>query len=496
MTDHMKKKFSLVRAAAIGSICGLFLGAVGCANDWHSASPKYLVPYQNGDFATAAAESLHCAHDSVPTDAVLFNLDAGALQRTIGNIGESTARFDDADALVGNYEQWPDVAIGEEFGAALTSARSINYRGKFSDLVMLNTYRALDHMELGQNNGARSMLIKAGFVQKDIAEKYADDLKKAQDETAKDAKSNSDQFDTDKSVQAGNAQTKDAYKDLLNLRPYGNYVNPFCDYVQGLYFMGAALDQSDKERAATAFKRAASMEPENPYIKQDIADADSVANGHKLPPVTYVIFETGMAPQMGQIQVPLPLFLANNQAPTVVLYFPTMTVIGDYVPSLGVSAGGANYQTALVSDMDSVILQEFKNALPTITTRMIIAASTKAAIDFGIRQGLKSQNGLVQVGYDVLSAGYQMAANQADLRAWLVLPKQFQVARFPTPADHQLVLTPGDYSGQVSVALTDGPVNVVYVKSVRRGVRMVVRQFVISPDDAKPKAAAPVAAAN
>ena len=492
----MKKKFSLVRAAASASLCGLFGAAIGCATDWHSASPKYLVPYENGDYAVAAEESLHCAHDGVATDAVLFNLDAGALQRTIGNIGESTARFDAADALVGNYENWPDVAIAEELGAALTSARSINYRGKFSDLVMLNTYRAIDHMELGQNGGARAMLIKASFVQKDIAEKYADDLKKAQDQTASEAKNSSEQFDAGKSVQAGNAQTQDAYKDLLNLRPYGDYVNPFCDYVQGMYFMGAALDQSDRERAATAFKRAASMEPGNPYIRQDIADADNAANGQKLPPVTYVIFETGMAPEMGQIQVPLPLFLANNQAPTVVLYFPTMTLIGDYVPTLVVNAGGVNYQTALVSDMDSVILQEFKNALPTITTRMIIAAASKAAIDAGIRQGLKSQNGLIQVGYDLVSAGYQMAANQADLRSWRVLPKQFQVARFPTPAGHRLVLTPGDYSGQVSVSLGDGPINVVYVKSVRHGVRMVVRQFVISPEDGKPKVAVPLTAVN
>ena len=492
----MKKKNLLIRSAASAAICGLFLGTVGCATDWHSSSPKYLIPYQNGDFQTAAAESLHCAHDSVPTDAVLFNLDAGALQRTVGNIGESTARLDDADALVGNYEQWPETAIGEEFGAALTSARSVNYRGKFSDLVMLNTYRAIDHMELGQNNGARSMLIRAGFIQKDIAEKYADDLKKAQDDTAKDAKSNSDQFDTNKSVQASDAQTKDSYKDLLNLKPYGNYVNPFCDYIQGLYFLGAALDQSDKERASVAFKRAASMEPGNAYIQQDIAAADNVANGHKLTPTTYVIFETGMAPEMGQIQVPLPLFLANNQAPTVVLYFPTMKTIEDYVPSLSVTAGGAAYQTALVSDMDSVVLQQFKNELPTITTRMIIAAATKAAIDAGIRQATKSQSGFVQLGYDVVSAGYMAAANQADLRTWRVLPKQFQIARFETPADHHLVLTPGDYSGQVQLELNDGPINVVYVKSVRRGVKMVVRQFVISTEDAKPKAATPVAAAN
>jgi uncharacterized protein len=477
------------------AIAGLISGGLGCAADWHSASKTYLTAYEQGDFKSAAADALHCAHNSVPTDALLFDLDAGTTQRAAGDIGQSNAQLDDADALVGKYEEWADVSVSEEVAAALVNARTTAYRGKMSDLVMLNTYRAINFMEMGKNNGARSMLIRAAFVQKDIAQKYQADLDKEATEADADKKKNSDQFDTDKSVDAANKQMAANDQDLLNLKAYGRYVNPFCDYMQGIYFMGAALDQSDKETASTAFKRASSMEPDNAYIKQDIADAENVANGKKLPPLTYVIFETGTAPETDQIAITIPLFLVNRQAPDISLNFPYMRRHGDFVGSLGVDAGGTNYPTSTVVDMDSVILQEFKNTLPTVTTRMIISAATKAAIQAGAEQATKG-NAYASLGTNVGMLLYQVATNQADLRTWRTLPKQIQVARFPTPADHKLVLTPGDSSGRIAVDLEDGPINLVYAKSVRRGVPMVVRHFVIKSDEYRAPTAAPVAVAQ
>jgi uncharacterized protein len=491
MTNPRKNIFRSMSLAA--ALAGVMTGGLGCACDWHTNSKTYLTAYEQGNFKAAADDSLHCAHNSVPTDALLFDLDAGTLQRAAGDIGQSNAQLDDADALVGKYEQWADVSVSEEVAAALVNARTTAYRGKMSDLVMLNTYRAVNFMELGKNNGARSMLIRAAFVQSDIAQKYQADLDKEQTQADEDKKKNSDQFDTDKSVAEANKQMAANDQDLLNLKAYASYINPFCDYMQGIYFLGAALDQSDKERASTSFKRAASMEPTNPYIAQDIADAESVANGKKLPPLTYVIFETGTAPETDQIAITIPLFLVNKRAPDVSLNFPYMRRHGDFNGSLAVDAGGKTYPTAVVSDMDSVILQEFKNTLPTVTTRMIISAATKAAIQEGTEQATKG-NGYAALGTNVGMLLYQVATNQADLRTWRTLPKQIQVARFATPVDHKLVLTPGDSSGRIEVDLQDGPINVVYAKSVRRGIPMVVRHFVIKSDEYR--APTPVAIAQ
>ena len=117
------------------------------------------------------------------TDKLLFNLDAGAIQRTAGQLPQSNQSFDNADKLVGDYQQWPTVRLSEEFAAAVTTARNVNYRGSLADLVMLNCYRALNDMELGNLDSARARLIRAQFVQQNIAEQFSKQLHDAQKQT-------------------------------------------------------------------------------------------------------------------------------------------------------------------------------------------------------------------------------------------------------------------------------------------------------------------------
>jgi hypothetical protein len=92
------------------------------------------------------------------------------------------------------------------------------------------------------------------------------------------------------------------------------------------------------------------------------------------------------------------------------------------------------------------------------------------------------------------TAAFQIAVNIADTRTWTTLPKEFQICRFPTPADGRIELsTPNGMS--LSVALdgtkigltstagvqaslnTGGPINVVYVKSITSGTPLLVSQF-------------------
>ena len=88
------------------------------------------------------------------------------------------------------------------------------------------------------------------------------------------------------------------YADLnvQDFSGYTDYVNPFTEYIRGLYLMTAGADESDFEQGAAVLRRVAGMLKNNPYIAQDAVLADQIASGHKAdPPMTYVIFEAGMA---------------------------------------------------------------------------------------------------------------------------------------------------------------------------------------------------------
>jgi hypothetical protein len=465
---------------ALGAGC---LGAVGCTPNWHDSGKTFLAPYENGNLAKASTEAARCAKDGVPTDKVLFLLEDGAIQRAAGKLKESNAAFAKADELVGDYNQWPTVRVSEEAAAALTTVRNVNYRGYLTDLVMMNTYRALNDMELGDLAGARTALIRASFVQNDIAEKYANALAKSQEKL--DAKKRDKNYDAQKSLEARNKDGLTAQEcveknsGLVGMQAYSDFLGPWADYLQGVFFMTTAGDASDRERARVAFRRVAGMVPDNAYVAQDVAEAERVANGGELTPVTYVIFETGLAPERGQIQIPLPLFLVGNHAPSVVLYIPTIQSRDSYVPSLTVDAGGGSFTTQVVCDVDRVVKQEFKNQLPTLITRMVVGAVTKAAIDAATQQALKNQDASVQLIAGLGMFVYQAAMNQADLRTWKSLPKQFQVARVPTPADRTIALRTANGTALAPVQLPAATVNIVYVKSIRTGVPPAVRIFTL-----------------
>jgi hypothetical protein len=109
----------------------------------------------------------------------------------------------------------------------------------------------------------------------------------------------------------------------------------------------------------------------------------------------------------------------------------------------------------------------------------LIAAGTKAAIAFAAGYAARGQDPLVQALVQAVAFGYQRGTTQADLRTWQTLPKQFQIARFPTPPDRQIsiVLPSGGVLPPIQVG--DGTVNIVYIKSVTWSRPPVVRQFAV-----------------
>jgi hypothetical protein len=226
------------------------------------------------------------------------------------------------------------------------------------------------------------------------------------------------------------------------MKVYANYVNPFTVYLDGLFFMADAADTSDLERARKSFERVSEFAPDNIYVKQDLTLANDLMAQKSLLPATYVIFETGCAPERGQIRIDIPILI--SRVSYVGVAFPTLQFQGDFMPGLTVVAGNTSFPTELVCSMDSVIASDFKNEEPAVITKTITATVIKAAAAYAANAAASQAGGdlggiLAQIG----TAVYEAAVNIADERTWTTLPKEFQVARVPTPADRKIdLLTP------------------------------------------------------
>jgi uncharacterized protein len=483
----VKKTFQLSLLAAA---TGFF--ATGCQT--YDQKNKVIEYWRQGNLTNAIAEATKQADENANNqDAIIWRLEQGAVLRANGRYEDSNQAFDQAQAKIDAYGEKARVRLGQEAEALLSNQAELDYEGRSYDGIMLNTYRALNYLALGQPDKARPELIRAYQRQQDAV----DANKKRIEQTQEEAQKNKDSATIQKAEDNPKFQSalQNSMTNLNEIKFYADYVNPFTVYLDGLYFMANAGDASDLERAHKSLERVAGFNPDNEYVKQDLATANDLLNGKPLPPTTCVIFETGCAPVRDQMRIDIPIIV--SKVSYVGAAFPTIKPHGNYQPSLTVTANGTNYETKEIASMDSIIVQDYKNELPVVITKTIAATVVKAVAAYAANQAAQQSGGdiaglFMQLG----TAVYQMAVNIADERTWTTLPKEFQVARLPTPADGKVDLStpngmkmtvrldcgPGpkiDLTSTNAQATLTGssPINVVYVKSITAATPLLVSQF-------------------
>lgn len=525
MQLHTTKSPSTRRFRLIAGASVLLLLLNGCAT-YESQTQGRVQATKAGSLGSAIAQADQQAKSSTGSkDELIFRLEQGATLRTAGladtslvpdirppqpapKKGEtapeplpeptraevhahyferSIEAFDQAETKVNAWEEQAKVKVGAEIGALVTNQASLPYRGRAYDKVMMNTYKVLNYLSLGVKDKARVELNRSLQRQRDAVEANEKRIAAAQTEAEmarngelKDEKGKSASYDSDKAMNDG--RTGPALQAALNdsiapMKPYGDYVNPFSVFLDGLFFTILGEGGSDLERGRKSFERVAAMVPENEYLKADLEAAALAAEGKAPEGVTYVIFETGSAPSRSQIRVDIPTFIVTSNLAYVGASFPKLVYDGDYHGSLGVTAGELTCNTATVASMDSVIANDFKNEWQTVVTKTLITTATKAIIQAAIQKELNDRGGWTSMLGAVVLTATNAATNIADTRTWQSLPKEFQYARFATPASRELTLTAG--SEQKTVVLEPGAINVVYVKSASTTAPLYVSSFLL-----------------
>ncbi|MGF1485146.1 MAG: COG3014 family protein [Opitutales bacterium] len=463
----------------------LLLGLVaGCQ---HNASLlEAQEAYRAGDIALAKTSIQgYVQDDGDGRDRLIAHLEEGSILRTAGDIELSNAAFELADQYVEEFDQMASVSVTKEGTALFTNLNFLPYRGMHYDRIMLSMYRAMNFLSLGDADSARVELFRVYDRQQIAVEANAKRIAKAQEELedANQQKTSNERYDVDRARQDPGFQSglDSAYNNLEQFNAYEAYVNPYAEFFQALYFMANPADANDLERGRVSMERVNGMVPENAYLAEDLDLATQRARGAPMPNLTYVIFETGVAPHRETIRIDIPLFLVNNEVDYVGAAFPRLETHDGFARSMRVVAEGEPYDTSILADIDTIVIQEFKNELPLIITKTLIASGTKALAAYVAKEAVKDQDPWVQLATRIATTTYQVSQNQADLRTWATLPKQVQYARLPTPAGGLiLVSTPGTPQPE-PVSVNPEGVNVVLVRSVHTYAPLQIYTFNLVP---------------
>jgi len=421
---------------------------------------------------------------------VIAYLEQGSIRRDRGDLPGSLESFNVADKAIHAIDRAPDVSLSRETLAAFSNLNALPYRGTYADRIMLYTLRALNYLELGDADRARVELRRAYERQREAVELNAQQLEAAGQAAEKSSRSKG--YDAQRAQQNPRfrAGLDASYADLNQYRGYGDFANPFAEWLQGLYYLGEALDGSDIERGRFSLSRAAGMVPDNAFVELDRQMAERIAAGGPTPPTTWVVFATGTAPLRGEVRIDIPLFIFGGGVDYVGANFPRLVFNPNYLPALSVEPVGGLYANAvttqLLADVDAIVAEEFKNALPVIITKTLIAAGTKAAAAYALREAFDNHDDGLTALVRIAATIYQYAANQADLRTWGSLPKQYQIARLPTPDSGKIILLPrggvARAATPITVDLLPGKFNVVTVRSINTYAPLRISQFSLGKD--------------
>ena len=450
----------------------------GCAaGGYPQRSAGVVAAYAAGDYHAAArrAARLADAAEGGP-DALVAQLELGTTLRAAGEVGRSAAAFDRAELIALDYDAEPEIKIAAELAAAVTTPAALDYRGTQYDRILLSAYQAMNHLELGQLTAARKWLRRAANRQLDAADRYRGQID-ARRERLTDRRDLAAAY-ADPRLRSGVAAGRSGVPELTE---YRDFQNPLVDYLSGVVFTATG----EADRGETGFRRAAGMVPSNDYLPAAADLADAVAAGRTVPDTTFVIYESGLAPSRDQFRVDVPLVLLdpslrNAGVPGIAL--PTLAYGPTSYPRLSIDAG-RRYETQRLVDIDGVVTTEFDAEYGLTLAKTLTIAAAKATAAYLANRGAERLGedvggvggALINLGTKLGTAAYQIGTNVADRRSWRTLPKEVQVAHFPTPPGREVVVRAAGGPG-VRVKLSPGRFNVLFVRSPTRAAGLAVRE--------------------
>ena len=406
------------------------------------------------DKAVSLAQSKTSESKNPKKEDLLWSMQLGSIERMNKNYSLSNEYFDKSEDML-KYFDYQNETI-DSAAAIVTNDNIVPYVGEEYDGIMVNTYKALNFMALGDNELARVEFNRALDRQRRATEKFEKEIAKLKKELDKEqakedsyAKENVDNPEVQQLI-------KGRYPSLYEFKAYPDFVNPFTNYIAGVFF--ALIGDSSK--AAPLLKESYGMVSENNYVAEDLALIEQVLDGQKeLKDMVWVVFENGMGPVKEEFRIDLPFSVDKDKIKYIGIALPMLTFREKAYPYLSVSAGGQDYQTQQVADMDRVIQTEFNKDFQGILTRAIISTTAKAVAQYALEKNNDSSSTLASF----LVAAYSFATTAADVRIWTTLPKDFQVARLQIPENRLITINPpGGESFQIEIPACKN--SLVYVK--------------------------------
>ena len=344
------------------------------------------------------------------------------------------------------------------------------YQGNIYDGVLVNTFKAMNAVYLGDPDRARIELNRAEQRQTNAVEQLAvkvralgegdpeeDENRKAQAEQIDGALADALKPDSPVGKRLAAVEALGEYRDLRN---------PFTEWLHGVF----RLATGEANRASNLFRDAAVLDGRNnQHVLADLLLAETTAGSAVgAPDRVWIVHEDGTGPYLDEFRFDFSVVTPNGVIVTGIA-LPEFVRGTPAVGALAVTADGQDYRTEPLLDVDRYAATEFRAGYSAIAGKAVAGAVIRTILQAVAQKEASERGGLAAALLNFGSTVASVTMTRADTRMWHSLPKSVGVASLARPSDGRLLITISDGRTIYDDILPPGRFALVTVKSVRQG---------------------------
>jgi hypothetical protein len=391
---------------------------------------------------------------------LLYSLEAGRIAQVMRDYPASQKWFAQAASI---YDQEDEAArirvssLSQDAASLVTNDRVIRYRGEPYERIFSETFQALNYLAQGDAAGAAVEFRRVDHTQRQQELDHQGQIARAEEK-------NDDRGNIDTSKYEGYFQGLNGAAALVR----SGIENAYSYYLTAVFWEG----RGDYNDALVDYKQALQILPQADFIKADIQRVSQELDGRvsQKQGLLVVALEQGFVPPKQPVAIPIP----TTQG-VVMVNFPTYQLdsLTHPVP-LRIRVGNDYATTEPLARVGAIAAHALKERIPGILTRQILRTTAKYALQKEANKNLGLLGAFATQLYNIVS-------EQADLRSWLTLPANAQVARMPLPAGTQTVELSLP-TGNTEVMATIPAAGVCLVRVIQAGGKLTTQVMTINPD--------------
>lgn len=385
---------------------------------------------------------------------LLNQLEQGRVAALAHNYPQSQQHFEAVYQGVKKHQQGAKFRLSQgvsQTGALLANDSVIGYLPAPYEMEMLHSYKALNYLYQQNKPAAMVEVRRANQIQRTAEQNYQRAVNQYKKEDA-------------------HLPSMDKLVGQLK----NGFHNAFSFYLSGLLYQS----EGQADEAYIDYKKALSIQPDNPYLQQDVARLAQQFSTTRAPSINapkanqgeVIIFvEQGLVPALQQYRLQLPLYTSQRDMRFYSLAIPMYYNTPYLVPYSQISIDKTAYQLAPLVALESLAAKHLEQHTPARISRQALRLVAKEQM----RRKLAKEGG--DVG-NVLANLYNLASEQADTRSWQTLPNQIAMVRLTlNQGEHQLGFP--SLAQAVSFNVVQQRLTLIYLTSVNQYANAQVVQL-------------------